>query len=362
MTFSSRMGRGRGEGASPLKVRTGKQREVATGPGLRWGVLVGLAALLLPLGCSPAPPGSESISGLRLVGTPGRQGGQFSRPRAVAATAGGELVVIDRTGRIQVFDLASGEYLRHWWLDEYENGTPTGLSVDPVDDTLWLADTHYHRVLQYDTHGNLVSSFGEEGSGPGQFVFPTDVAPSPDGSVLWVTDYGVRNRVMKFSRSGEFLGEWGERQWENADLDRPQSIVASPDGARLFVIDAGNSRVNVYDHEGNTLFRIGRAGHHPGELKFPLDIALGPDGLLYVMEYENCRVSRFTQDGEFRGVWGEPGTRPGQFFTPWGIALAPTGEMIIADTNNQRLQLLRDPQRHFLMEPRPRVATAGGGP
>lgn len=314
--------------------------------------LAGFAALLFAAACSPAPPGSEHISGLRIIGEAGRQGGQFSRPRAVAATAAGEVVVIDRTGRVQVLDLEGGRYLRHWWLDDYENGTPTGISVDPVDDSLWIADTHYHRVLQYDTAGNLLSSFGEEGSGPGQFVFPTDVAPSPDGRILWVTDYGVRNRVMKFSREGDFLGEWGEEQWENADIDRPQSIVTSPDGGLLFVIDAGNSRVNVYDHDGNTLHRIGRAGHLPGELKFPLDIALGPDGLLYVMEYENCRVSRFTQEGEYRGSWGEPGTRPGQFYTPWGLALAPTGEMVIADTNNQRLQLLREPHRHFTMAPR----------
>lgn len=300
----------------------------------------------LTLGCAP-PREGDPVSGLRIIGDAGRQPGQFSRPRAVGITSRSELVVIDRTGRIQVFDLKSGDFIRQWWLDEFENGTPTGLSIDPTDDSLWIADTHYHRILQYSVEGDLLFSFGEEGTGLGQFLFPTDVGVSPDGETLWVTDYGMRNRVMKFTRHGEYIMEFGEEEWHTADLNRPQSIVTSRDGSELFVIDAGNSRVNVYNHEGELVRRIAMEGNDPGRLKYPMDISLGPDGLLYIAEYENCRISRFTTDGEFRGSWGSPGRFDGFLFAPWGVAIGPSGEMVIADTNNQRVKVINQPERHF---------------
>ncbi|MCC5877716.1 MAG: hypothetical protein JJU11_15960 [Candidatus Sumerlaeia bacterium] len=311
-----------------------------------WAGSVAGCMVALLLGCAP-PREGDPISGLRVIGEAGRQPGQFSRPRAVGITSNLDLVVIDRTGRIQVFDLPSGEFTRQWWLDEFENGTPTGLSIDPTDDTLWIADTHYHRILQYNVEGDLLFSFGEEGIDRGQFLFPTDVGVSPDGKILWVTDYGRRNRVMKFTREGEYIMEFGEEEWHNADLNRPQSIVTSPDGLELFVIDAGNSRVNVYNHDGELLRRIAMEGDEPGRLKYPMDISLGPDGLLYIAEYENCRISRFSFDGEFHGSWGKPGRFEGSLFAPWGVAIGPGGQMVIADTNNQRLQVIDRPDRHF---------------
>lgn len=327
---------------------------------LNWWAACIAGGILLSLGACAPPREGDPISGLRVLGEAGRQPGQFSRPRAVGITSRSELVVIDRTGRIQVLDLATGGFLHQWWLDDFENGTPTGLAIDPLDDTLWIADTHYHRVLQYNVAGELLFVFGEEGIDRGQFLFPTDVAVSPDGGILWVTDYGRRNRVMKFTRQGEYLTEFGEEEWHNADLNRPQSIVTSPDGLELFVIDAGNSRVNVYNHDGELLRRIGLAGDQPGQLKYPMDIALGADGLLYIAEYENCRISRFTLDGEFRGTWGEPGRVPGRLFAPWGVAIGPRGQMVIADTNNQRLQVIDRPDRHFTLGAPTRIARVEG--
>ena len=43
-----------------------------------------------------------------------------------------------------------------------------GVTVGP-DGLLYVADTHYQRVLVYDKEGRSVRSFGEFGTGPGQF-------------------------------------------------------------------------------------------------------------------------------------------------------------------------------------------------
>lgn len=284
----------------------------------------------------------------QVIGSHGRQPGQFSRPRAIVLTEENDLVVIDRSGRVQRFDARTGEVRGRWMLPDYSNGTPTGMTLDPRDNSLWVADTHYQRILQFDLDGNLLFSFGEQGTGPGQMVFPTDVTPDPLDGSLWVCEYGLRSRIMHFSATGEFLAEWGSGEYDYADLARPMAIAVDAQG-RLFVVDGGNHRVLVYDRQGTLLNSWGESGEAPGRLKYPYDLAVGDDGTLYICEYGNSRVSRFTADGEFLGMWGLPGHRPGELFSPWGVAVGAGGVLAIADTNNGRVQIVRRPERAFRM-------------
>lgn len=304
---------------------------------------------------NPRAAGRDSTPDVVILGHEGRQPGQFSKPRAIEVTKDDELVVVDRTGRIQVYDI-EGRFLRQWRLPADENGTPTGICLDPTDQSIWLADTHYQRILNYDLQGNLLAMWGERGEGPGQMIFPTDVAVDPDGSTLWVTEYGRGNRVLNFRRDGTFIRQWGTEAYDNTEMQRPMAVVLSPDAQSLFIVDAGNHRVNVYDRDGGLKFRFGEPGNEPGRMKFPLDMTLGPDGLLYLLQYEGARVDRYTLEGKWLDSWGTAGKGRGEFFLPWGVAVAPGGEVVVADTNNQRLQLLRNPNRHFA-----RPATSAGG-
>ena len=64
------------------------------------------------------------------------------------------------------------------------------MSVD-ADGSIYVADTHYHRVLVFSPEGQLQASFGSLGEEPGSFIYPTDVAgyvwPRRDFS-SWVWD------------------------------------------------------------------------------------------------------------------------------------------------------------------------------
>ncbi len=316
-------------------------------------VLAFLAILLLGAGLASCR-GHDPARGVRILGKRGVQPGQFSKPRAVSVTPDNQLVVIDRSGRIQTFDLESGRYLGKTTLPEYSNGTPTGMSVDPRDGSLWVADTHYQRILRYDAAGNLLQQFGEVGIGPGQMIFPTDVCPDPAEDALWVTEYGEKNRLIKFTRDGRFLEQWTGPAWQDSELLRPMAVEIDHKG-RILVADAGHHRINVYDKAGRLLGHIGKPGSGPGELKYPYDIAVAPDGSIYVCEYGNCRVTRFGEDGRYLGTWGGPGGAPGQLYSPWGICVGPRGDVIVADTNNNRLQHLPDPATVFAPMPGPGV-------
>lgn len=321
---------------------------------LRWAAFVSALALV-GVGIAACLRGGERdpAQGVEIIGTRGTQRGQFSRPRAVAITRSGSLYIIDRTGRMQVLELDTGKVTAQVQLPAHQNGTPTGISVDNVDDTVWVADTHYQRILHYSQDGTLLGQFGAHGTGPGEMIFPTDVGADPDGEHLWVTEFGVRNRLILFKRDGTFVREWGGPEYQESELMRPMSVEVD-DRGRVYVVDAGHHRVNVYDRDGALLFRFGTPGTGPGELKYPYDLAFGPEDTLYVLEYGNDRVSRFRRDGTFLDSWGVPGDAPGALFSPWGVAVGPKGEVVIADTNNNRLQLLRHPEKNFRAPEPPR--------
>ncbi len=299
--------------------------------------------------CSGTGTGAGGAVDARVIGAVGRQPGYFVKPRAVAVTDADELVVIDRSGRIQVFDVNSGEFLRKWDLQDWTNGTPTGFSIDPKDGTMWVADTHYQRIIQYDTQGKILTQWGKEGTNPGEMIFPTDVCPDPDGKTVWVCEYGLRCRVMQYTREGEFVQEWGSGEYEYSDLQRPMAIAVDADG-HILVADAGNHRILTFDRDGTLLNSWGTPGEEPGMLKYPYDMALAADGSLYLCEYGNSRVSRFTAKGEFLGAWGHPGHEPGGLFAPWGVAVCPDGRVVVADTNNGRLQVISKPLKAFVRE------------
>jgi DNA-binding beta-propeller fold protein YncE len=66
------------------------------------------------------------------------------------------------------------------------SGTPRGLALD-AKGRLYVVDALSHRVDIYTSKGALLTTFGENGSAPGQFNFPNDVVIDAGGRIL-ITD------------------------------------------------------------------------------------------------------------------------------------------------------------------------------
>ncbi len=295
------------------------------------------AVLCLTLaGCGEETAGPRAAKVLGAFGRTGSGHGEFLYPRAIAMAPDGSLVVIDKTGRVQWFS-AEGKFLSAFAMPQGQAGKPTGLAVAP-DGTLWVADTHYHRVLVFTPEGKLLREIGRMGREPGCFLYPTHVAFAPDGRVF-VSEYGGNDRISVFQPDGNFLASFGSPGEGDGQFSRPSAMAVDASRGRLYVADACNHRVATYDLSGRLRGYFGSAGVAPGQLRYPYGLSLMADGKLAVCEFGNNRVQVFSPDGRSLGIYGGAGRELGQLAYPWALAAGAGSRVYVVDAGNNRVQL-----------------------
>ncbi len=286
-----------------------------------------------------APTDGADIRPIAIFGEVGTQPGQFVYPRCLDADDH-SLWLIDKKGHVQRLS-TDGHPLASWTMPETSNGFPTGITVDPRNaDTVYIADTHCHRVMVYrvnDGEPTLVRQWGAFGEEPGRFIYLTDIAvvDLPDGSRrFYVTEYGGNDRVSCFDEDANFLFAFGDGEGSSATADRiefqrPQSIAWHDALQRLIVADAGNHRLGLFTLDGALDRWIGRVdsalgpmpGDGEGEFNYPYGLDILPDGSILVSEFGASRVQRLDPaTGRRLGAWGRPGREPGRLACPWGVA------------------------------------------
>lgn len=301
---------------------------------LRATLVVSLACVW-PIGCDEQDEGAVVVQAV--FGETGMGEGEFSYPRAIARSPDGLIYVADKTGRIQRFS-ADGTWQLQWQMPDYKEGKPTGMTV-ARDGRLFVADTHYYRVMVFDRDGREVGRFGRRGSGDGEFELPTDVAVDANG-FIYVSEYGGNDRISKFTPDWKYVTSFGGPHSGSAALSRPSGLVFDERGD-LWVADACNHRVCRFDRSGRLLATIGGPGKGPGELRYPYDIDLLDDGTLLVCEFGNNRVQRFNRSGASLGTWGVAGRKTGQLAYPWGLAVGSDRNVYVVDSGNNRVQIVR---------------------
>ena len=169
---------------------------------------------------------------------------------------------------------------------------PTNLAIGPRGD-LYVSDGYGNcRVHQFSPIGTLKRSWGEPGTGPGQFYLPHGIAVAADGRVF-VCDR-ESDRIQIFSPDGEYLSEW-------TDTQRPTHIVFDAQG-RAYVSE-------LWWHKGQVSRRHG-----------------------VTQEPKHGRVSVFDRDGRLLARWGTPeATKPGSFAAPHGLAVDSKAAVYVAE-------------------------------
>jgi hypothetical protein len=169
---------------------------------------------------------------------------------------------------------------------------PTNLAVGPTGD-LFVSDGYGNaRVHRFSPEGNLLTSWGTPGTGPGEFHLVHGIATLPDGRVL-VADR-ENDRIQVFDSDGTFMEQW-------RDVQRPTQVAFDPLHSVLAVSELGwragqrsfvhgprpdlPSRVTILDMTGAVVDRWGGAdAQAPGNFIAAHGIAVDSAGDLYVAE------------------------------------------------------------------------------
>ena len=85
----------------------------------------------------------------------------------------------------------------------------------------------------------------------GPFNMVTNAAVGPNGD-LFVSDGYGNARVHRFSAEGELKASWGEPGSGPGQFNLPHGIVVDRSG-RVFVADRENSRIQIFSSEGELL-------------------------------------------------------------------------------------------------------------
>jgi DNA-binding beta-propeller fold protein YncE len=317
-------------------------------------------AALAASGCGDAKAGVETGSRpFAVTGSFGEVGlspGQFTYPRCIDGD-GKSLYVIDKAAHVQRMDPATGRATAMWTMPEVAMGKPCGVTVGP-DGLIYVADTHYFRVMVYkppqalEQPAELVSEWGGYGQEPGKFIYVTDVAllTGAKGEIerIYVSEYGGNDRVSVFDREHKFLfsfGTFGDgSDPAKVEFNRPQSLGIDKERGEVVVTDACNHRVGVFTLDGVLKSWIGKgAGDGTDQFGYPYGLVLRPDHTALVTEFGNHRIHHVDlETGETVGIYGRPGRGPGELTNPWSLAVMGDTAYVL-DSGNARVQAFRAP-------------------
>ena len=238
------------------------------------------------------------------------EGQTFGNCSAVATDSQDRVYVFQRKDPpIVIFD-RDGNYLGCWGIGNFSN--PHGIYID--NDIVYLTDRDDSVCLIYTLDGKPVQILGKRGEhsdtggeipgelvprSAGPFNYPTEMVPSPSGD-LYVTD-GYRNaRVHRFTDAGKLIASWGDPgKIEANHFHLPHSLVVDDEGT-IYVCDRENNRMQIFSPEGEFITFW-------SDMRRPLDISIGKDGLFYISEGGvnglSPRVSIMNKDGNIVTRW-----------------------------------------------------------
>jgi hypothetical protein len=195
-------------------------------------------------------------------------------------------------------------------------------------------------ILEFDSMGNLVKSFGA-----GMIVRPHGLFVDKNDNV-WATDGDAENgkgdQVFEFSPKGKVLltlGKAGVAGNGPDTFNKPSDVLIAPNGD-IFVADGhgpgSNARIVKFSPQGKFIKAWGKQGSGPGEFNNPHSLAMDSKGRLFVADRGNSRVQIFDQDGKFLAEWR-------QFGRPSGVYIDKKDMLYVADSESN---MARNPGFH----------------
>ena len=177
----------------------------------------------------------------------------------------------------------------------------------------------------------------------------------------YISDGYINSRVAKVDKDGNWIKSWGDRGTGPGQFNTPHSIATDAQN-NIYVADRANRRIQVFDGEGNFLrqFTIDvpvppdarpAIGNIPGEAQiaagtqapgapWAICISPGPNQVLYSSDAWPGRIYRLSLDGKLLGMLGQSGKQLNQFGWIHQMACPADNVLYVAELLNWRVQKL----------------------
>ena len=284
----------------------------------------------------PATPALQSTAtDLSMISENGKGSGkgQLDSPTGITIDGTGDLLIADtNNGRLEKFS-ATGTFLGTIGIkgEGYgQLGAPNGIAVDRSGN-IYVADASRHVVEKLAPDGSLVAEW--KGPPPG-FYGPRRIAIGPDESV-YVVDQG-RARIVKFSYDARVMSIWGSQGTGQGQFDDPTSVAVDARTNKVYVADPRNKRIQIFDSSGKLLDKwlVPEWGQPQGYEDLAVD---SNAGRLYASSANMGEVLIFDLNGTRLGnLKPKP---PERIEAPSGLALAK-GKIYILDKGRNRISVI----------------------
>jgi DNA-binding beta-propeller fold protein YncE len=255
------------------------------------------------------------------------------RPQQVATDNQGKIYITDPgLQSIFVFDEILGEFAV--WNERSLNiSLPSPIGVAHAEDSVWVTDSELALVYRLSLAGEVINSFGHE-----VLKRPTGIAYDPDKQRFFVSDTAAGD-IKLFSPGGELLDTWGAEGTGEGQFNHPTYLVYRQ--GRLYVVDSLNARIQILDRQGRFQQSVGHRGLYVGNFSRPKGIALDSDGNIYVSESYYDHVLIYNAQGSLLMSIGGSGSAPGQFAQPTGIWIDDRDRVYVSDMLNSRVSMFQ---------------------
>ncbi len=281
----------------------------------------------------------------------------YKEATAVAVDEKDNVYVFNRGTHPMVILDPDGNVLRTWGDGIF--GNPHGVTIGP-DGMIYCVDNGDHTVRKFTPEGKLLLTLGEANKpSPAMsgipFNLPTHSAVDPRDGGLYVTDGYANARVHKFSPAGKHLFSWGESGTGPGQFNIVHNIIVDKDGW-VYIADRENHRIQVFDPNGKyetQWVNLSRAACICFDMK--------DEPLIYVGEYFcgigsnrtgtnlGPRVTIMDLKGNVRAQLSDQsyGDEPGRFYSPHGIAVDSKGDIYVAEVSWSDYGSQMDPPREL---------------
>jgi hypothetical protein len=204
-----------------------------------------------------------------------------------------------------------------------------------------VSDTGYRLTRSPEIHHNETV---QRSAGP--FNCCCNVAVAKNGDIFVADGYG-NARIHHFTQDRMLLNSWGDVGTGPGEFHLPHGIALDND-ENVVVCDRENDRIQIFDRSGKLLDIW-------TDILRPTDVTVDKQGLLYVSElwrpvepgqgsfvhgYSDQdapgRMTIFHPDGKIAARWGADSEKrhlPGNFIAPHGLAVDSHGSLYVAEVS-----------------------------